>query len=185
MAHPADSSAGPAVDCRQGTRAAGIARALATSAISTLSGLSKPRRRRARLLSARTAVPAGHAKRANVSHFEHTAAEVGASVWVSFHDVPARRTAASRKRRSPVMGKIAIAAHGRAPAAIPPASRQLMHPPTVLTESSNGPPGSALTPPCPACHRIDRVQREEHPGASAQWFVCGRCGRRYTAPPRL
>jgi lysyl-tRNA synthetase class I len=41
-----------------------------------------------------------------------------------------------------------------------------------------------LTPPCPKCHRIDRVEEEDHSGSSAHWYVCARCGTRYVAPPR-
>jgi len=41
-----------------------------------------------------------------------------------------------------------------------------------------------LTPPCPHCHRIDRVEEENHSGSSAQCFVCTRCDVRYQSPPR-
>ena len=41
-----------------------------------------------------------------------------------------------------------------------------------------------LTPPCPHCHRIDRVEKEDHSGSSPQWFVCTRCNVRSQSPPR-
>jgi hypothetical protein len=54
---------------------------------------------------------------------------------------------------------------------------------------SGAPPFSILsvmrrlpTPPCPRCHRIDQTEEEEQSGSSARWFVCHRCGIRYTFP---
>lgn len=41
-----------------------------------------------------------------------------------------------------------------------------------------------LTPSCPHCHRIDRVEEKNHSSSSAQWFVCTRCDVRYQSPPR-
>ena len=40
----------------------------------------------------------------------------------------------------------------------------------------------AIAPPCPTCQRTDRVEEEDQSGSSSRWFVCTRCGRRYTAP---
>jgi hypothetical protein len=38
--------------------------------------------------------------------------------------------------------------------------------------------------PCPRCHRNDRVEEEDQGGSSSRWFVCERCGTRFSAPPR-
>jgi hypothetical protein len=43
---------------------------------------------------------------------------------------------------------------------------------------------NVVLPPCPECHRIDRLEEEDQSGSSARWFICVRCGRRFTAPPR-
>jgi DNA-directed RNA polymerase subunit M/transcription elongation factor TFIIS len=37
--------------------------------------------------------------------------------------------------------------------------------------------------PCPKCGRRDGVEQEEQSGSSARWFVCARCGLRYTRLP--
>jgi DNA-directed RNA polymerase subunit M/transcription elongation factor TFIIS len=58
------------------------------------------------------------------------------------------------------------------------ASPQAKPPPSLPTASP--PP----IPPCPKCHRIDRSEEEEQTGSSTRWFVCDRCGIRYTLPPR-
>ena len=39
-------------------------------------------------------------------------------------------------------------------------------------------------PPCPKCHRIDRVHPEDQSGSSAPWFLCERCGTQFTVPPQ-
>jgi hypothetical protein len=39
-------------------------------------------------------------------------------------------------------------------------------------------------PPCPKCHRVDRVHPEDQSGSSAPWFLCERCGTQFTIPPR-
>ena len=39
----------------------------------------------------------------------------------------------------------------------------------------------SLIPPCIKCHRVDRVEEEEQSGSSDRWFLCTRCGIRYTA----
>jgi lysyl-tRNA synthetase class I len=39
-------------------------------------------------------------------------------------------------------------------------------------------------PPCPKCHRVDRVHPEDQSGSSAPWFLCERCGTQFTVPPR-
>jgi hypothetical protein len=36
-------------------------------------------------------------------------------------------------------------------------------------------------PPCPKCHRIDQAEEEEQTGSSDRWFLCARCGMRYSA----
>jgi hypothetical protein len=44
-----------------------------------------------------------------------------------------------------------------------------------------------VIPPCPKCHRIDHVEEEDQSGSSGRWFLCDRCGMRYSAitiPPR-
>jgi DNA-directed RNA polymerase subunit M/transcription elongation factor TFIIS len=38
-------------------------------------------------------------------------------------------------------------------------------------------------PPCPKCKRADRTELEEQTGSSTRWFICDRCGTRFTAPP--
>jgi len=58
------------------------------------------------------------------------------------------------------------------------ASPQAKPPPSLPTASP--PP----IPPCPKCHRIDRSEEEEQTCSSTRWFVCDRCGIRYTLPPR-
>ena len=58
------------------------------------------------------------------------------------------------------------------------ASPQAKPPPSLPTASP--PP----IPPYPKCHRIDRSEEEEQTGSSTRWFVCDRCGIRYTLPPR-
>jgi hypothetical protein len=39
------------------------------------------------------------------------------------------------------------------------------------------------SPSCPKCKRPDGTEAEEQSGSSASWFVCNRCGTRFTAPP--
>jgi transposase-like protein len=40
-------------------------------------------------------------------------------------------------------------------------------------------------PACPKCGRTDRATEDAHPGSSARWFACARCGVSYTRlPPR-
>jgi transposase-like protein len=41
-----------------------------------------------------------------------------------------------------------------------------------------------VTPPCPKCKRADRTEEEDQSGSSTQWYVCGRCGMRYTGSLR-
>lgn len=38
--------------------------------------------------------------------------------------------------------------------------------------------------PCPKCRRVDRVDEEEQTGSSNRWFVCARCGTRFSVPPK-
>ena len=35
-------------------------------------------------------------------------------------------------------------------------------------------------PPCPKCHHPDRVEEEDQSGSSDRWFVCVRCGLRFS-----
>jgi DNA-directed RNA polymerase subunit M/transcription elongation factor TFIIS len=58
------------------------------------------------------------------------------------------------------------------------ASPRVKPPPSLPTQSPQP------IPPCPKCHRIDRSEEEEQTGSSTRWFVCDRCGIRYTLPPR-
>jgi hypothetical protein len=44
--------------------------------------------------------------------------------------------------------------------------------------------GGSIIPPCPKCHRIDLVEPEDQSGSSARWFICNRCGTRFTSPPQ-
>jgi len=43
---------------------------------------------------------------------------------------------------------------------------------------------SRAIPPCPKCGRADQAEEEDQSGSSERWFMCARCGIRYTAPPR-
>jgi hypothetical protein len=52
--------------------------------------------------------------------------------------------------------------------------------PSILLVIAMTPP---KTPPCPKCHLTDRAEPEEQTGSSASWFVCDRCGIRFTIPP--
>jgi hypothetical protein len=40
------------------------------------------------------------------------------------------------------------------------------------------------TPPCPKCRRFDLAEEEDQGGSSARWFICSRCGVRYTLTRR-
>jgi len=35
----------------------------------------------------------------------------------------------------------------------------------------------------PECHRIDHVEQEDPSDTANHWWLCARCGRRFTAPP--
>jgi DNA-directed RNA polymerase subunit M/transcription elongation factor TFIIS len=37
---------------------------------------------------------------------------------------------------------------------------------------------------CPKCQRNDRVEEEDQSGSSSRWFVCERCGIRFSLKPR-
>ena len=39
----------------------------------------------------------------------------------------------------------------------------------------------SLIPRCPKCDRSDHAEEEEQSGSSGRWFLCTRCGIRYTA----
>jgi hypothetical protein len=41
-----------------------------------------------------------------------------------------------------------------------------------------------VVPACPKCHKADRVEEEEQSGSSSRWFLCARCGTRFTRAPR-
>ena len=40
-----------------------------------------------------------------------------------------------------------------------------------------------LLPVCPKCRRNTHVEEEDTTGSSSRWFVCARCGIRFSVPP--
>jgi DNA-directed RNA polymerase subunit M/transcription elongation factor TFIIS len=39
------------------------------------------------------------------------------------------------------------------------------------------------TPICPRCLNADRTEEEDQTGSSTRWFVCERCGLRFSIKP--
>jgi len=70
-------------------------------------------------------------------------------------------------------------ARERASAAVPPCHEAL---PIGLGKQVAD--AGSVIPPCPSCHRIDRVQRDTQTANGVALFACARCRTLYPAPPR-